>query len=148
TCSQTQIRIYRQRISGPLLDRIDIHISVPRVPYDKLKVPFEGENSKTIRERVNGARGRQKDRFVKFGKKRIWANAHMGEREVREFCKIPDDANALLKRAVDALGLSARAYNRIFKIARTIADLDGCDNITAAHIAEAIQYRTLDRNSV
>jgi len=144
TCSQAKIHQYRQRISGPLLDRIDLHVTVPRVPFDKLKIPTEGEPSITIRERVDEARSRQSARFKGRG---IWANGQMGEREIREFCSIPAEAEALLKRAVDSLGLSARAYNRVFKISRTIADLDKVDNITTAHIAEAIQYRMLDRTS-
>jgi magnesium chelatase family protein len=144
TCSQPRIHQYRQRISGPLLDRIDLHITVPRVPFEKLKVPTEGEPSSVIRARVDMARQRQADRFKGKG---IWANAQMGERSVREFCRIPDDAHALLKRAVDSLGLSARAYNRVLKISRTIADLDNIETISTAHVAEAIQYRTLDRNS-
>jgi magnesium chelatase family protein len=142
TCSQAKIHQYRQRISGPLLDRIDLHITVPRVPFDKLKVPIEGERSDVIRARVDSARERQSRRFKDRG---IWANAQMGEREIREFCAIPEQAHALMKRAVDSLGLSARAYNRVFKISRTIADLDGLDDISTAHVAEAIQYRMLDR---
>ncbi len=144
TCSQPKIHQYRQRISGPLLDRIDLHVNVPRVPFDKLKVPVEGEPSEVIRNRVNDSRQRQAKRF---GGRGIWANAQMGEKDIREYCQIPEDAQALLKRAVDSLGLSARAYNRIFKISRTIADLDGSDGITTAHVAEAIQYRMLDRSS-
>ena len=144
TCSQPKIHQYRQRISGPLLDRIDLHVNVPRVPFDKLKVPVEGEPSEIIRKRVNNARQQQAKRFSGRG---IWANAQMGEKDIRELCVIPDEAQALLKRAVDSLGLSARAYNRIFKISRTIADLDGSDEITTAHVAEAIQYRMLDRSS-
>ena len=142
TCSQAKIHQYRQRISGPLLDRIDLHITVPRVPFDKLKVPIEGERSDVIRARVDSARERQIQRFRERG---IWANAQMGEREIREFCRIPDQAYALMKRAVDSLGLSARAYNRVFKISRTIADLEGIEDISTAHVAEAIQYRMLDR---
>ena len=142
TCSQAKIHQYRQRISGPLLDRIDLHITVPRVPFDKLKVPIEGELSDVIRARVDSARERQIRRFRDRG---IWANAQMGEREIREFCKIPEQAHALMKRAVDSLGLSARAYNRVFKISRTIADLEGSDDISTAYVAEAIQYRMLDR---
>ncbi len=144
TCSQAKIHQYRQRISGPLLDRIDLHISVPRVPFDKLRVPTEGEPSSSIRARVDRARKHQAERFKGHG---IWANAQMGEKEIREYCHIPDEAQALLKRAVDSLGLSARAYNRVFKISRTIADLEDSDTITTAHIAEAIQYRMLDRTN-
>jgi magnesium chelatase family protein len=144
TCSQSKIHHYRQRISGPLLDRIDLHVTVPRVPFDKLKVPTEGDTSAVIRDRVDAARKRQAQRFAGRG---VWANAQMGEREIRVFCRIPEEAQALLKRAVDSLGLSARAYNRVFKISRTIADLDGSDEITTAHVAEAIQYRMLDRTN-
>jgi len=144
TCSQAKIHQYRQRISGPLLDRIDLHVTVPRVPFDKLRVPTEGEKSVDIQARVDAARQHQTDRFQGRG---IWANAQMGEREVREFCVIPSETEALLKRAVDSLGLSARAYNRVFKISRTIADLDDSENIRTAHVAEAIQYRMLDRTN-
>ena len=144
TCSQAKIHQYRQRISGPLLDRIDLHITVPRVPFDKLKIPTEGEPSRVIRARVDEARKHQADRFKGRG---IWANAQMSEKDIREFCQVPDEAQALLKRAVDSLGLSARAYNRVFKISRTIADLDNSPNITTAHVAEAIQYRMLDRTT-
>lgn len=144
TCSQAKIHQYRQRISGPLLDRIDLHITVPRVPFDKLKIPTEGEPSDVIRARVDEARHHQADRFKDRG---IWANAQMGEKEIREFCRVPDEAQALLKRAVDSLGLSARAYNRVFKISRTIADLDNTPHITTAHVAEAVQYRMLDRTT-
>jgi magnesium chelatase family protein len=144
TCSQPKIHQYRQRISGPLLDRIDLHITVPRVPFDKLKIPTEGEPSSVIRARIDEARQRQARRFKDRG---IWANAQMGERDIREFCQVPEEAQALLKRAVDSLGLSARAYNRVFKISRTIADLDKCEKVTTAHVAEAIQYRMLDRTT-
>jgi magnesium chelatase family protein len=144
TCSQPRIHQYRQRISGPLLDRIDLHINVPRVPFDKLRVPTEGESSSAIRARVDSAR---KHQAVRFHGRGIWANAQMSERDIREFCTIPEDAQALLKRAVDSLGLSARAYNRVLKIARTIADLDDLDTIATAHVAEAIQYRMLDRST-
>ncbi|HEX9746554.1 MAG TPA: YifB family Mg chelatase-like AAA ATPase [bacterium] len=144
TCSQPKINHYRQRVSGPLLDRIDLHVNVPRVPYDKLRVPTEGEPSSTIQARVDDAHNIQAARFSGLG---IFANAQMGEKEIREHCRIPDDAHALLKRAVDSLGLSARAYNRIFKISRTIADLDGSNEIRTAHVAEAIQYRMLDRSN-
>ncbi len=142
-CSQTRIKQYMQRISGPLLDRIDIHINVPRVEYQKLQHYTEGETSAQIRERVNNARDRQTHRFKGTG---IFSNSQMREREIRTFCKIPDEAQSLLKHAVDSLGMSARAYNRIFKIALTIADLEEVDEIRTAHIAEAIHYRSLDRD--
>jgi len=144
-CSAPRIKQYMQRISGPLLDRIDIHINVPRVEYQKLKHVTEGETSTKIREEVNKARERQRARFKG---RRIFSNSQMREREIREFCKIPDEAQALLKHAIDSMGMSARAYNRIFKISRTIADLAGSDEIKTAHIAEAIHYRTLDRDMV
>jgi magnesium chelatase family protein len=143
-CSTHAIANYSKRISGPLLDRIDIHIEVPRVPYEKLRGHGrEGDSSEVIRKRVQEARERQLKRY-KNAKTRF--NARMTQRELREFCKLPDESETLLKRAVDSLGLSARAYNRVIKIARTIADLAGRDSIETADIAEAIQYRSLDRN--
>ncbi len=145
SCSPSKIKQYVQRISGPLLDRIDIHINVPRVEYQKLKHAKEGDESEVIRKRVNDARKRQNERFQGTG---IHSNSQMREREIRKYCRIPDEAQSLLKHAVDSLGMSARAYNRIFKIALTIADLEGVDEIKTAHIAEAIHYRSLDRDVV
>lgn len=144
-CSQTRIKQYMQRISGPLLDRIDIHINVPRVEYQKLQRCTEGESSAAIRARVNRARDRQVNRFKGTG---IFSNSQMREKEIRRYCNIPDEAQSLLKHAVDSLGMSARAYNRIFKIALTIADLEELDGIKTAYIAEAIHYRSLDRDTV
>ena len=144
-CSPTRIKQYMQRISGPLLDRIDIHINVPRVEYHKLRHITEGGPSSEIRGRVNAARKRQQERFEGTG---IYSNSQMRERDIKEFCQIPNEAQALLKHAVDSLGMSARAYNRIFKIGRTIADIEGTDELGTAHVAEAIHYRTLDRDGM
>ena len=141
-CSSAQIRNYRQKVSGPLFDRIDIHVEVPPVAYRELSTEQRSEGSAEIRERVTTARRRQMQRFQPFG---IYMNAQMQNRHIRKFCAIDGDSAALLETAVDRLGLSARAYNRILKIARTIADLDGRDTVKAEHIGEAIQYRSLDR---
>lgn len=141
-CTYAQIHRYRSRISGPLLDRIDIHVEVPAVPYRDLRGDGKAEPSTVVRRRVTAARARQATRFRRS---RIYANAQMGSRQIKKFCPIDDPSCTLLEKAVDKLGLSARAYNRILKIARTIADLEGCDAIASDHVAEAIQYRTLDR---
>jgi magnesium chelatase family protein len=143
-CSTHAIANYVKRISGPLLDRIDIHIEVPRVPYEKLRgANREGESSDQIRNRVSEARTRQ---ILRFKERKIVFNSRMSQRDIREFCVLPEESENLLKRAVDSLGLSARAYNRVIKIARTIADLAGRDKIETSDLAEAIQYRTLDRS--
>jgi len=141
-CSYGHIHRYRSKISGPLLDRIDIHVEVPAVPYKDLRREGEAESSEDIRNRVTAARILQTERFAKT---KIHANAQMSNRHVKKYCKIDDDSAALLESAIDKLGLSARAYNRILKISRTIADLEGVSDIQSYHIAEAIQYRTLDR---
>lgn len=141
-CSAAQIRNYRQKVSGPLFDRIDIHVEVPPVAYRELSEEGKSEGSAAIRERVSAARRRQMERFKPLG---IYVNAQMQNRHIRKFCAIDRDSAGLLETAVDRLGLSARAYNRILKIARTIADLDGRDTVKAEHIGEAIQYRSLDR---
>jgi magnesium chelatase family protein len=138
TCSATAIARYQKRISGPLLDRIDIHIEVPRVDYEKLVDRRSVENSATIRARVQAARERQLQRFV--GTK-IMSNAEMGPAEVRNFCEVEPPTEKLLRAAMQQLQLSARAYHRVLKLARTIADLAGSDNIAPNHVAEAIQYR-------
>ncbi len=144
TCSPINIQKYLAKISGPLLDRIDIHIDVGEVGYKELgEEEFNAESSDTIRKRVKEAITHQKRRFADTG---IYLNAHMGSREIRQYCKLKDDAKELLRNAIDRLGFSARAYDRILKVARTIADLDGNDEILATHISEAIQYRSLDRN--
>ena len=142
TCTMPQILRYRSRISGPLMDRIDIHIEVPAVRYRDLTGEASGENSETIKGRVNRARELQR---LRFNGKRIYCNAQMTPRYLKKYCQIGEDSKALLEQAIDKLGLSARAYTRILKIARTIADLESVEEITAQHIAEAIQYRSLDR---
>jgi magnesium chelatase family protein len=143
TCLPRQIERYRSRISGPLLDRIDLQIEVPALRPAELAERRQGETSALIRERVALARERQYHRFR--GRPGLYANAHMGVREVGEFCRINQAAEALLRAAVQRLGFSARAYHRVLKLARTIADLAGTDTIAVAHVAEAIQYRSLDR---
>jgi magnesium chelatase family protein len=137
-----QILRYRSKISGPLLDRIDIHIEVPAVRYRDLTEERSGEDSEAIKRRVNRARDIQRQRF---GGKRIYCNAQMSSRYLKKYCLIGEDSKILLEKAIDKLGLSARAYTRILKIARTIADLEGVESITAPHVSEAIQYRSLDR---
>ncbi len=124
------------------MDRIDIHIEVPAVRYRDLTGETSGEDSETIKRRVNQAREIQRDRFA--GKK-IYCNAQMSSRHLKKYCQIGEDSRGLLEQAIDKLGLSARAYTRILKIARTISDLEGVPSITAPHISEAIQYRSLDR---
>lgn len=141
-CNHHQIHRYRSKISGPLLDRIDIHVEVPAVPYKDLMSVTDAESSEAIRKRVFAARKVQEERFKKT---RIHCNAKMANRHIKQYCAIDRDSNALMESAVDKLGLSARAYNRILKIARTIADLDGSPGIRSNHAAEAIQYRSLDR---
>ncbi len=141
-CSSHQIHRYRSKISGPLLDRIDIHVDVPAVPYQDLMKETHAEPSSSIRKRVNAARMIQAKRFKRT---KIYCNAQMGSRHIRNHCKIGADSRNLLETAIEKLGLSARAFNRILKIARTIADLDGQSNIGVDHISEAIQYRGLDR---
>ena len=144
TCSPAAIRRYRARVSGPLLDRIDIHIEVPTLAYDDLASKKDGENSAHIRQRVNGARQRQLDRFAG----ELFCNAQMGARHTRRHCSLDDAGQSLLEKAMARLGLSARAYDRILKVARTIADLADDSTIQPQHLAEAIQYRALDRNTL
>ncbi len=138
TCSMTMVSRYQKRISGPLLDRIDIHVDVPRVDYEKLSDDRLGEPSARIRERVERARAIQRQRFANTP---LNTNADMGPAEVREFCPLDPTSKNLLKAAVTQLQMSARAYHRILKLARTIADLAGSERIQPAHVAEAIQYR-------
>lgn len=142
TCSQQAVGRYLSKVSGPLLDRIDLHIEVPPVEFDQLASRQKAEPSADIRLRVNAARARQQARFSGTD---IVSNARIPTSKLKEFCPLTDAANALLKGAFERMGLSARAYDRLLKVARTIADLDGCDVIDTPHIAEAIQYRSLDR---
>ncbi len=144
TCTPMQIQKYVGKISGPLLDRIDIHVEVPAVKYTELASKRAGEFSSAIRERVIQAREIQARRFA--GSKGLFSNADMESKEIKEFCQIDNAGAELLKTAMSKLGLSARAYDRILKVARTIADLARSKNILPEHLGEAIQYRTLDRS--
>ncbi len=147
TCSPSAIQRYRKKISGPLLDRFDIHINVPSLRFEEIARKEPGESSAAIRERVVKARKIQIARFQELKrKKRIFANSQMETREIRRFCTISKDSENLLLNAIEKFGLSARAYDRILKVARTIADLEGKENIEPFHIAEAIQYRSFDRS--
>ena len=143
TCNQIQIQKYMSRISGPLLDRIDIHIEVPAVKFKELSSASKGEKSAEIRKRVVAARKIQMERFN--GMKGVHSNSDMGSKEIKAFCVIDQASLDLLKMAMTRLGLSARAYDRILKVSRTIADLEGEEKILPQHISEAIQYRSLDR---
>jgi magnesium chelatase family protein len=143
-CSPGNIQRYVSRISGPLLDRIDIHIEVPAVKFTELSSELKGEPSEEIRLRVNRARREQLERYK--GKEGIYGNAQLGEKSIREICRIDNDSLSLLKTAITRLGLSARAFDRILKVSRTIADLEGASDISSAHISEAIGYRNLDRS--
>jgi magnesium chelatase family protein len=143
TCTPGQIHRYRHKVSGPLLDRIDIHIEVPAVPYKELSNEYAGERSEDIRRRVVEARDLQLERFKKDRK--IYSNGQMKTRHIKKYCRLDQDAQSLLDTAMQKLGLSARAYTRILKLSRTIADLEVSEDIKSHHISEAIQYRTLDR---
>lgn len=145
TCTPNMINRYRSKVSGPLMDRIDIHVDVPSVPFKELSGEYSGEKSEKIRHRVTEARERQ---IKRFKDDKIFANGHMKTRHIKKYCKLGEDAHSLLDTAIQRLGLSARAYTRILKVSRTIADLDGADNIASHHISEAIQYRTLDRGQI
>lgn len=144
TCTPREIHQYRSRISGPLLDRIDIHIEVPAVKYRDLADRAEGESSATIAKRVEGAREAQLERFRGT---RVHSNSQMGSRQIRRFCEPDAAGHRLLELVTERLGFSARAYTRILKVARTIADLEGSENVREPHLAEAIQYRSLDRKT-
>jgi magnesium chelatase family protein len=144
TCPSSAITNYQKRISGPLLDRIDIHIQVPRVEYEKLSDERFGESSQVIQKRVENARGIQRKRFANLELKKekaIYANADMRTADLRQFCVLDDACKKLLRAAMNQMQLSARAYHRILKLARTIADLAGSESITTTHLAEAFQYR-------
>ncbi|MBF0330916.1 MAG: YifB family Mg chelatase-like AAA ATPase [Candidatus Omnitrophica bacterium] len=142
-CSNAQIQNYRGKVSGPLLDRIDIHLDVAALKTEDLMNAPTGETSDMIRERVIRARALQVERFSKDG---IYANAQMTHRHIKKFCMLDHEARDLLRQAVDSLGLSARAHDKILRLARTIADLDEKESILPGHLAEAISYRTLDRS--
>ncbi len=142
TCEGFAVDRYRNRVSGPLLDRIDIHVEVPAVNYADLAAMPSGDTSATIRQRVNKAREVQHRRFQDYG---IFNNSQMNSKMMRKFCIMDEASHALMQNAIDKMGYSARVFDRILKVARTIADLEGSDNINSEHISEAIQYRTLDR---
>ena len=146
-CSTTQIARYRTKISGPLLDRIDIHIEVPAARYQELSSNLPAESSARIKERVNKARAVQRERFSAAGAKveGILCNALMSHKQVRKFCTLGEEENKLLKMAMSELNFSARAYDKILKVSRTIADLAGSGQIKTEHLSEAIQYRSLDK---
>ena len=143
TSSPAEMQRYLSKISGPLLDRIDIHIEVNPVPFHKLSEEYQGENSKEIRNRVTKAREIQTIRFEEH--KNVHYNAQMNVKQIRKYCKLNNDSKQLLKNAMEKLNLSARAYDRILKVSRTIADLEAVTEISSTHISEAIQYRSLDR---
>jgi magnesium chelatase family protein len=142
SCTLMQIQSYRSRVSGPLLDRIDIQVEVRAVPYRDLAAHAPAESSAALRARVDGARARQLERFRHSP---LVRNAQMGARELRRYCAVDPAGEHLLEQAMEKLALSARAYTRILKVARTIADLAGSEAVTTTHVAEAIQYRSLDR---
>jgi len=143
TCSQRNINHYLGKISGPLLDRMDIHMEVTPVDYKDLEDTVTlGEPSKLIKERVDLARERQLERFKND---KIFSNSQLSSKHMKKYCKIDDKSSELMKEAFEKMGFSARAYNKILKVARTIADLDNKDFIESHHLAEALQYRSLDR---
>jgi len=145
TCTHTRIYRYRSKVSGPLMDRMDIHVEVPAVRYKDLASEDTAETSAAIRERVNLARATQHERLSRT---KIYCNAQMNTRQIKKYCPIDSDCHRLLEAAIDKLGLSARAFNRILKIARTIADLEQSPDIGVHHVSEAIQYRSLDRRTL
>lgn len=142
SCKPEQIQKYINRISGPLLDRIDIHIEVNQIKYSQLEQKGKTETSNEIRARVNKARKIQLKRYKEYD---IFSNSQLSPKLMEKFCKLDNKSKKILEIAFDKLGLSARAYNRILKVSRTIADLEGCETIEDKHLAEAIQYRSLDR---
>lgn len=143
SCTPQQIQKYMSKISGPLLDRIDIHVEVPALTYEELSRKSPGRDSNSMREEVGNARALQLQRFS--SEKKVFCNAHMESRHIRKHCNLDKESQELLKNAIEKLGLSARAYDRILKVSRTIADLDRSEEIKSQHIGEAIQYRSLDR---
>ncbi|HKN19440.1 MAG TPA: ATP-binding protein, partial [Dissulfurispiraceae bacterium] len=145
TCTPGMTNRYRSKISGPLMDRIDIHVNVPSVPYKELSGDYSGERSEILRHRVSEARERQLKRFKDD---KLFANGQMKTRHIKKYCMLSGEAHSLLDTAMQRLALSARAYSRILKVARTVADLDGAASIGSSHISEAIQYRMLDRGQI
>ncbi len=143
TCSPAAVQRYMSKISGPLMDRIDIHIDVPAVHYRELSSAYDGEHSERIRQRVQQARGVQETRFEQMNQ--VFCNAHMNTKHIKQICRLSAQCQSLLETAMERLGLSARAYTRILKVSRTIADLAGSHDIQPEHVSEAIQYRSLDR---
>jgi magnesium chelatase family protein len=141
--TEMEVKRYLNKISGPLLDRIDLHVEVSPIAFDELSSRQSAENSAAIRERVIRAREVQKKRFE--GEEGIFTNAQLSPKQIKEFCELDKVSETILKRAMEKLNLSARSYARILKVSRTIADLSATENIKAEHIAEAIQYRSLDR---
>ena len=145
TCTPGMVQRYRTRLSGPLLDRIDLQVEVPRIAHKELSSTEQAEASEIVRARVEQARSIQQQRFHNS---RIHCNARMGPRQLQEFCRADDEGHELLRQVTDRLGLSARSYTRLLKVGRTIADLEQSDEIRSRHLAEAIQYRSLDRSKV
>ena len=141
TCSMSVVQRYQQRISGPLMDRVDIHLEMVRVPFQKLASLEAGEPSSTIRARVETARKVQEARFRKWGKPGVMVNGDMGPAEVQQFCDIDEAGRNLMRAAMQQMNLSARAYHRILKLGRTLADLAGEESVQVHHLAEALQYR-------
>ena len=141
-CTDIQVQRYMSKVSGPLLDRIDLHVEVAHIPYDELSSERAGSSSAEVRAQVIAARSIQQKRYAATS---THSNAAMNEKQVQEYCKPDKEAEGILKNAVDVLGFSARSYGRILKVSRTIADLEGAESITSAHVGEAIQYRNLDR---
>jgi len=142
-CSPSQIQRYRARISGPLLDRIDLHVEAPALSFAELRNDQGGEPSSTMRERIDTARQHQ---LIRFRGTKLTSNSRMAPSQIKRFCAIDSTLGDLLQQAMEQLSLSARAYDRILKVARTIADLAEAESIQAPHLLEAIQYRSLDRN--
>lgn len=138
-CTQQQIQRYKAKVSGPLLDRIDLHLEVSAVPFTEINDERQGETSARIKKRVDDTRKRQTERYRSHGS--IHCNAQMGPREIEKYCQLDQASMNLLERSVEKLGLSARGYHRILKIARTIADMDNRKELQLSHVAEAVQYR-------